>query len=56
MLFDYTLMLSPLPRTENEEGPDVLRWVDRQLIRLVCFDAAYVVPLFNGCVFCSSIS
>lgn len=24
-------------RAETEEGPDVLRWLDRQLIRLVSF-------------------
>lgn len=34
-------------RAETEEGPDVLRWLDRQLIRLVrrgfCFDG---LPMF----------
>lgn len=24
-------------RAETDEGPDILRWVDRQLIRLVSF-------------------
>ena len=24
-------------RAESEDGPDVLRWVDRMLIRLVCY-------------------
>lgn len=24
-------------RAETDEGVDILRWVDRQLIRLVCF-------------------
>ena len=29
------LSLSPLVRSENDDGPDVLRWLDRMLIRLV---------------------
>lgn len=28
-------------RAESDDGPDVLRWVDRMLIRLVC------ITLFN---------
>lgn len=32
-------------RAESEEGPDVLRWLDRQLIRLVSWELWHQVQL-----------
>lgn len=32
-------------RAESEEGPDVLRWLDRQLIRLVRRDCRIRLPV-----------
>lgn len=33
-------------RAETEEGPDVLRWLDRQLIRLVG-NSVYIITTFE---------
>ena len=35
-------------RAETDDGPDVLRWLDRMLIRLVCiYDSVVVIHLLN---------
>lgn len=38
-------------RAETDDGPDVLRWLDRMLIRLVCICRLSVIV-----VFCASSS
>ena len=30
-------------RAETDDGPDVLRWLDRMLIRLVCISASVII-------------
>lgn len=31
-------------RAESDDSPDVLRWVDRMLIRLVCYFPRFFIP------------
>lgn len=42
-------------RAESEEGPDVLRWLDRQLIRLVGDIPAETTPSLGCVVLCAVI-
>lgn len=34
-------------RAETDDGPDVLRWLDRMLIRLVCLEVVEVLGTFH---------